>query len=282
MGQRHQGLPRPRHPVDRHDLDGVVEEEVKGEELLLVPGEDPPDPLLEPRHQADPPPLGLGPDQRRLRGSIGGVEDQELVRVDALEVVPGGGAALVDRVDHRAGDQPLDHPGVHLVDVDLRVLIVLSGEPDGVALEPHVGVAGHQGHVPELPLERPSALQDAVVCAVRPQIDGELVEVMDQLDPELPTLVIDQHTVAQRALPAQVIEDPRHGPGVPPRLVHVLLEAVDLLDDRDRDHDEVLIKGEDRLGIVEQHVGVDHEGPQAVMGLAQQGELSLGQRPTPR
>ena len=47
--------------------------------------------------------------------------------------------------------------------------------------------------------------------------------------------------------------------GVAAGVVVVLLEVVQLLDDRERDDDLVLLEQEDRVGVVQQHVRVEDE-----------------------
>src|ERR1700724_3689523 len=69
--------------------------------------------------------------------------------------------------------------------------------------------------------------------------------------------VLEGDALGELARRAQVVEVVRDQPRMPADLILAALLAVDLLDDRERDHDLVVLEGEDRVGIVQQNVGVE-------------------------
>src|SRR2546423_13987537 len=69
--------------------------------------------------------------------------------------------------------------------------------------------------------------------------------------------VLEGHALGQLAGRAQVIEMMSDQASVPADLILPALLAVDLLDHGQWDHDLVVLEGEDRIGVVEQHVRVE-------------------------
>src|SRR2546423_10979328 len=69
--------------------------------------------------------------------------------------------------------------------------------------------------------------------------------------------VLEGYALGQLAGRAQVIEMMGDQASVPADLILPALLAVDLLDHGQRDHDLVVLEGEDRIGVVQQHVRVE-------------------------
>ena len=65
------------------------------------------------------------------------------------------------------------------------------------------------------------------------------------------------HAFAQMPLPPQTVERARDGAGVGPTLGGFTLEPVDLLDDFDGKEDIVILKVENRIGVVKKNVGIE-------------------------
>ena len=66
------------------------------------------------------------------------------------------------------------------------------------------------------------------------------------------------HALAQAAFAAKAVEHPRNGAGVLAEFGGFALEAVNLLDDLDGDQDIVVGEVEERVGVVENNVGVEN------------------------
>ena len=66
------------------------------------------------------------------------------------------------------------------------------------------------------------------------------------------------HALAQAAFAAKAVEHPRNLPRILAELGGFALEAVNLLDDLDGDQDVVVVKVEERVGVVENNVGVEN------------------------
>ena len=254
-------LPGSGLPGEGHELDGVVEQDVEGEVLLLVPRPDPPDILLERGEPADLLPGGIVP---RQRGGVrhGVPQDEILVGEQLLDVrrrsaFPGG----VEGIDPALLDHDLAVSLVELLDLHPVALVVLRPEAEGVRLDPEVGVLGHQDHrdllLPHPDPERHG--EDLVVLPVPEELRRQQSRPLAvEGHPEQPSLP-EGDAVRETSLLPLPVDEFRCRPGVAPEHVQVLLEAVELLDDGDGNDDPVVLKFEQGVGIVQQDVRVQHE-----------------------
>ena len=65
-----------------------------------------------------------------------------------------------------------------------------------------------------------------------------------------------RHALAQLAGPAQAVQHAGHGARILPQLGGFAFKAVDFLDDFDGQHDVIIIEIEQRVGVVEQDIGI--------------------------
>ena len=175
------------------------------------------------------------------------------------------GAPRVQRVDRRLV-RSLDHgvAATKLLDVaDLDRLVVFGEQVERPRLEPQVDVLGDEDDAaPGLGLAQPQrGAEDAVVVGVAAQDARRFRQLA----------VVGQHAHAARGGAVQgdpLAQQVAAGEGVEladelPRLqVHhavALLELIELLEDCDRHRHVVLLEVPQRLAVVEDHRGVEHE-----------------------
>ena len=70
---------------------------------------------------------------------------------------------------------------------------------------------------------------------------------------------VERHSLGQLALLTELVEDPRDLARIPAHFVDAFLELVQLFDHHDRNGHVVVLEGEDRPGIMEQHIGIKYE-----------------------
>ncbi len=258
-GDGQQGLARARLAQEGDHHDRVVQQEVQGELLLAVPGFDTPGRRLhaaQGQHLALPAVVAA---QGRVR-LVGAVHQRhELVGMER-PVLGGHQPAVVEQVQGLGIHVPLGGAGVELVQLHLVRGVVLGQQADGIGLDAQVRVLGDQDHLLLARFEQlPGAGQDLVVRLVLVQgEEADLVLVAGDVHLQ-GSAPVHHHAVAEAAPGPELVHLARDAPGVPPDFRLVLLEVVHLLDHDDRNHDVVLLEMEDRLGIVEQYVGVEHE-----------------------
>jgi hypothetical protein len=173
----------------------------------------------------------------------------QLLCAEALIAVEGVDQVLVGA---QLGPSPVER-----LDVHFGVLKILGLDPQGIGLDAGVDVLADEAHVVALLLQHDGRAQDAVVGLVRIQGRGQGA-VHRQLHPQAPA-VGHLDALAQVPVLAQLVQVPRHGAGVAPALVHELLQVVQLLDHHQGDDHQVGLEQEERIGVVDQHIGVQHE-----------------------
>jgi hypothetical protein len=253
--ERKRRLPRARPAAETDDADVGVEEQVERDPLLsgpamqaervavaadesdLLVGADPAEPAAARREQHE---TGVA---RELRGR----------RVlDPADLVQPG--HLLD------GHVQLGHAGPAGVDGQLGA-VLLGVEPDRGRLDPHRQVLADDRDVEALRREVLRHREDSsvVVPQPEPRRQDDRVGVV-QLDPQRPTIDAYRHrTVEATLLDPQVVEHAQRLTREVPELGVVPL-ALQLRDDDDGQDHLVLLEPEHRLGVGEEHRGVENEG----------------------
>jgi hypothetical protein len=190
-----------------------------------------------------------------------GPEEQVLVRVVRVVLVLGERerALLEEQVDVGARHLELAGAAVELLDVDALREVVLRRQAERVGADAQVHVLGDEDrrHAPRAVADVERHGEDVVVGDLaRAQGLGQLAARERDGDAAARG---QAHAIVEVALLAQGVEQAGDGAGVATALVQLLLEGVDLLDDRDRDVDVVLLELEERLGIVQQDIRIEDE-----------------------
>jgi hypothetical protein len=87
---------------------------------------------------------------------------------------------------------------------------------------------------------------------------GVAVDVAVFLERDFQFAAVGQfHAFAQAALAAKAVEHPRHLRAFWPSSDGLALEAVNFLDDLDGNQDIVVLETEQRIGIVQENVGIE-------------------------
>ncbi len=246
---------------ERHEPDIIVQQQVQGELLLLVPRRYPPDAVLHVHDRQQGALLMAVPGKRCLGLVRRALEHHELVRVERaarqLQLAFGVKVIELPRLHVLLG-----LAAVQLLDRDRIGLEVLGMEPHGVGLDPQVRVFRHQddGRTILALAQVQGRGQDAVVALGRHEFGRQaLRRLMVQLHPQAAAAV---ERNAFRKLSAQpvFVQDPRNLARVPPHFVDAFFEPVQLLDHDNGDHHVIIVKGKYGAGIVEQHIRVEHKG----------------------
>ena len=269
--QGEQRLARARLAHQGDQLNRGIQQQIQGEALLAVA-------------RLDPAQLGLGRMLQRLQAGGGAIEAGQQ-RVGWLGLVDQGhsliglkGRGQAEAIElqsrrqlhpvHLLGAHPqLTEAGVEIGDVHPIAGVVLGDQAHRIGLDAQVGVLRHQHHRrlvadygAELLLLQSNS-QDVVVTIARLQFrrqGGQRLAAAEHHHQRAPLVAIG-NPFGQVALRPQLIQKPRHLAGVATLLRRVALEAVDLLDHLDRDHDVVVLETGEGQRIVQQHVGVQHE-----------------------
>ncbi len=271
-GKRHQRLAGACRADQRDDLDLVVEKQVERHRLLHVAREHAVDGLArsgdgnhmacvgEPAGQSRVRGVGLVLEHRILVGDKLRARDAlpvRAARVVRLEPLHRELALRVEVVDDVCRDLHVHEPRVQPVRIDAVCLEVLRGHAERVALHARVDVLGHEDGAHAARVQRCGHRDDPVVddAWIEPGRHGDF----RARDPHRSALRIPGDALEQVAALAKPVERADHGARIAPRLVVGLLEGVELLDHADRDHHLVLLELEDRVRVVQQHVGVKHK-----------------------
>ena len=170
---------------------------------------------------------------------------------------------------HLLGTHPqLAEAGVQIADVDPITGVVLGDQANSIGLNAQVGVLCDQDHRWLAAHHRLQTLllkghrQDVVIPVAPLELRRQLAEGFAAAENHLEgsPLIAVGHPIGQVALGAQPIKQAGNLTGVASLLGWIALEPVDLLDHLDRDQDVVVFKAGQGGGIVQQHVGVEHEG----------------------
>jgi len=167
----------------------------------------------------------------------------------------------VEGVDELLADAHLAEPPVQLLDVDPVALVILRRDPEGVRLDPQVRVLGDHDHgnVPFPRARGEGDTEDLVVPGpafqFRRKQGRPLASERHAQDPS----VLQRDSLPEVAGGAQAVDVLGHRPGVAPEHVQVFFEMIELLDHRDRDDHPVVFEMEQRVGVVQQDVRVEHE-----------------------
>ena len=194
----------------------------------------------------------------RARRPAGGIlQDHELVGVQVVRLRERQLLVRQEARDVRGRSLELGDPRIQFLDLDLVLLEILGRDPEGVGLDPHIDVLGHEPHVAAL-LQRQGHGQDLVVDLGR--IQARQVAV-GRLDHDLEnTPVFHDHAGGDGAAAAQAVDEAGDGAGVFAFFVVELLELVQFLQGRDGNDHAVVPERGHGLGIVQQHVGVEEKG----------------------
>lgn len=266
-GDGHQRLAGAGRADQADELHRVVQQQVQRHRLLEVARED---------SEHRPAPRAHGRQRARVglearQGGVGGVllvlEQHELVgqQRPAGQVEPAGLELLLGEqpVDHLPRHERLAPARVEAVEVDLLGLEVFGDQAQRVALDAGVDVLADEDDGRALLLQGQRAADDAVVRRVGGQAGAELLVFLED-DAHAPAGLRDGHAVGEVALLSQRVEQPDGRPRVAAEVVGAALELVELLDHVERDDDLVLLEHVQRVGVVQQDVGVDDE----VLGVA--------------
>ena len=149
------------------------------------------------------------------------------------------------------------HAGVEVGDEYPVGLVIFRREAEGVGLDAEVDIfADKDGGVFRLRfLDARGIRQNPVVHRIFGQ-NRLAAAIFVEADFQL-AAIRQIHARAQAAFAAKTVEHPRHRAGVAAQLGGFALEAVNLLDDFDGHEDVVLLKIEERIGVVEQDVSVE-------------------------
>lgn len=206
-----------------------------------------------------------------MRGRFLVAQQQTLVGVDLFIGKQRNLAVLVDAIDHRGVDEELAVTGIEFLDVDAVGQKVHDLKSQGVGLDAQVRVLGNEHDLLgflfgfEIVQQRPASQrqrhrEDAVVGLVLGQVLGkaQAVVLACQGDPELAPAV-EIHAAGELAPLTQGIEMARYFARGAPDVRDLFFEAIDFLDDRDRDDHVVVPEVEHGRGVVKKHVGVENK-----------------------
>ena len=244
--------------VEGDDLDRRVEQQLEGEALLLRAGTEPPGLRRavgeEPERAADP------AGERRLRARP---EHGELVLADRRLLIGDIGVertGRVEAVDDLVGGldrRPAGGLGGH---VTASRHVLGGGEAEVSRLDAQRGVVGQHRRraAPRLTERRPD---DAVVRArrVEPVLDEEVLA--DAVELDLQTARADGDRLGERAPVAhtQLLDRAQRRAGRATDVVGSGLQAVELLDDDQRDHDVDAVERGHAGRIGDEDRGVEHD-----------------------
>ena len=196
---------------------------------------------------------------QRVRGGVGGflivLEQDELIGVEIryfqLNLLLG--KELGDQV---GGNFHLAPATVEALKVYLLGLEILGGNAKGIALDAGIDVLGDEDGLLALLDQIVSDGDDAIVGGIGGQARAEL-DLMRQDDANPAVGLGDVDALGEMAEAAEVVEVADDGAGIAAKIVGGGLEPVEFLDHIEGDHDLIISQEEDRVGVVQQDIGVD-------------------------
>ena len=194
----------------------------------------------------------------KLVGREAGPDD--VARLVGLVQLLARHAPLAKIPEPRLGRIAFDAAGVaHAVFRRLLGREVLGRKTEHLRLEPQQDVLGHQHDLPALLMQPLAHAQDAVVLhavgqAFR-QRDVHAVGLDAQRAP-----AFQRHALQQVAAAAVPLERADGCTGVRAALALGFFQAVQLLEHRERQHEVVILKAVQRIGRLDQHVGIQYIG----------------------
>ncbi len=138
--------------------------------------------------------------------------------------------------------------------------VLSGGDAEVGRLDPQGGVVGHDRG--RAPLRLPEGGTDDAVVGAR-RIEPVLHEkvLADPVDLDLQAAFAEWHRFGEGAAVAhaQLLDRAQRGAGGPPDVVRTGLQPVELLDDRERDHDVAVVERRDARGVGDEHGRVEDD-----------------------
>src|SRR5207249_6499855 len=156
-------------------------------------------------------------------------------------------------------DGELDHPGIKVFDEHPVVFIVLGQQAEGVGLDAQVDVFADQDGLAFglFLLNAESQGEDAVIHGIGAEYGVAVFGGLAGLEYNAQSSAIGQSdALAQAARAAQAIERARDTARVLAQLSGFAFEAINFLNDLDRQQNIILLEREQRVGIVEEDIGI--------------------------
>ena len=146
-------------------------------------------------------------------------------------------------------------------------MILVGGQADRAGLHAQRNVLADQRDSFALRGEVGRAGQDPRIVGLGPEASGQYRGVaVVQLDVQRAALRANGNRLIQPAVfEPQIVEQPQGLPRKPAKLVMMPL-GFQFADDHQRDHDFVFSKPRTGPGIGQQHGGVEHVGPEGILG----------------